>query len=80
MSRIISSLNHYSGDMAELFDLLKQIKFYIEEKEQEIRDLYQLPKFVPEWSYFGNIVIDNCMLAKKNRQKVTFSVLNQWIQ
>ncbi len=35
---------------------------------------------MPQWSYFSSIVIHNCQLTKRNRQKVTYSLLNQWIQ
>ena len=44
-----------------------------------MRGLYQLPKHVPEWSYFNRVVIDNCLKMKRNRQRLTFSLFNLWI-
>jgi hypothetical protein len=34
---------------------------------------------VPEWSYFGEIVIGNCYIQKRNKSKLTFSMINTWI-
>ena len=39
-----------------------------------------MPAFVPEWGYFGTVVVNNCMMVKRNKQKLTFSLLNMWIQ
>jgi hypothetical protein len=79
VTKIICSLNQFSGDLAELFDLLEGIKGEVEDREEEIRETYKLPRFVPEWSYFNRIVVDNCMRMKKNRQRLTFSMFNQWV-
>ena len=38
-----------------------------------------MPKYVPQWNYFSQVVIDNCMRVKRNRQRLTFSMFNQWI-
>jgi len=45
-----------------------------------IRLKYGLPHFVPEWSYFSSIVISKCLSSRLNKQKLTYSLLNQWIQ
>jgi len=59
--------------------MVEDVKQLIVEKAEEIREIYSLPKYVPEWEYFNTIVIDNCMKMKKNRQRLTFSMFNQWI-
>jgi hypothetical protein len=35
---------------------------------------------VPEWSYFNSIVVNNCCLTKRNKHRLTYSLLNTWIQ
>ena len=35
---------------------------------------------MPEWSYFSSIVVSNCCRTKRNRQRLTYSLLNTWIQ
>jgi hypothetical protein len=60
--------------------MLQDLKMRIAEREQELQEKYKLPTFVPEWSFFSSIVINNCYSFKRNRQKLTFSLLNQWIQ
>ena len=59
--------------------MIDDVKQLITEKAEEIRDLYNLPKYVPEWEYFNTIVIDNCMKMKRIRLRLTFSMFNQWI-
>ena len=41
---------------------------------------YHLSEYVPEWSYFNSIVVNNCYLMKRNRHRLTYSLLNTWIQ
>lgn len=60
--------------------MLEHLKMQILSREKELREKYKLPLFVPEWSYFNSIVINNCYSFKRNRQKLTFSLFNQWIQ
>ena len=79
INKIISCLNQYSGDLTDLFDSLGEVKCIVEEKEEEIRASYNLPKFVPQWSQFNSIVVDGCIRMKKNKQRLTFSVFNHWI-
>jgi hypothetical protein len=73
-------LNSFGGDSSELFDLVEAAKYRISECERDLQKKYKLPEMVPEWSYFNRIVVNSCYLFKRNRQKLTFSLLNLWIQ
>lgn len=52
----------------------------MEEREAQVREKYSLPEYVPEWSYFNAIVVNNCYLIKRNKHRLTYSLLNSWIQ
>jgi hypothetical protein len=35
---------------------------------------------VPEWSSFSSVVVNNCYAYKRSRSKLTYSLINLWIQ
>jgi hypothetical protein len=76
----VAFLNAFHGDSAELLDLIEAVKARIQIREGEIRLKYSLSAQVPEWTYFSSIVVSNCYLHKRNKNKLTFSMINQWIQ
>lgn len=80
IARIVAFLNAYHGDAAELLDLMESIKESIACREAEVREKYGLAEQVPEWSHFNSIVVNGCYLHKRSKSKLTFSMLNQWIQ
>ena len=45
-----------------------------------MREKYCLAEQVPQWSYFNSIVVNGCYTHKRSKGKLTFSMLNQWIQ
>jgi hypothetical protein len=80
IARIVAFLNSFHGDAAELLDLIEGVKETITLREQEVREKYGLAEQVPEWEYFNSIVVNGCYLHKRGKGKLTFSMLNQWIQ
>lgn len=80
IARIVAFLNGYHADAAELLDLMEGVKENISNREAEIRAKYGLAEQVPEWSHFNSIVVNGCYLQKRSKAKLTFSMLNHWIQ
>jgi hypothetical protein len=39
-----------------------------------------LAEQVPQWEHFNSIVVNGCYTHKRSKGKLTFSMLNQWIQ
>jgi hypothetical protein len=80
IARIVTFLNSFHGDASELLDLIEGVKESISRREGEVRAKYGLAVQVPEWGYFSSIVVNGCYLHKRSKGKLTFSMLNQWIQ
>lgn len=80
IARIIAALNGFGGDRAQLQDRLEEVRADLHMKEQEVRELYGLQPGVPDWSSFGSCVIDRCLAYRKKNIRITFWLLNTWVQ
>jgi len=49
-------------------------------REMQVRQKYKLDAHVPEWNSFNMLVVDRCLMIKRNRQRLTYSLLNGWVQ
>ena len=80
IGKIITGLNSFRGSGAELMDRVAEIKQAVMDKEKEVRERYDLSLFVPTWSQFTLVVIDRCLQVRRSKQRLTYSLLNTWIQ
>lgn len=63
--------------MSDSFDAVRET---LQNAERNLREKYNLPEKVPNWSHFMSCVVNNCYLYRKSKSKLTYSLLNQWIQ